>query len=96
MAVELKKEIWECPGEAHNMDMQFNPSTQGPYGDGYHDCHVCDGEFYVSYRIYKEEIEHQEHMAEWIKQRNIRLAEEKEQQKLVDKIMSFPKLKVTE
>lgn len=37
-------ELTECPGEAHELDGGFNPSSQGPYGPGYHYCEVCDNE----------------------------------------------------
>ena len=94
MPVELKKEIWECPGEAHEKDMCFNPSTQDVYGEGAHYCDVCDGEYYVSYRVYAEELAHQEHMKEWMRLRKIQIEEQKEQQKLIDKIMTLPKSNV--
>lgn len=83
MPVELKKELWECPGEAHHKDMCFNPNSQGPYGDGYHECDVCDGEYYISYRDYKAEIEFQQRCKEF-----------REQAKLINKISTLPQVNV--
>lgn len=45
-------ELLECPGEAHFLDGTFNPSSQGPYGRGYHDCDLCDGEEVVTQEVY--------------------------------------------
>lgn len=94
MAVDLTKEIWDCPGEAHDLDMRFNPSSQGPYSEGYHHCDVCDGEFLVSYRVYLEEIAYRKWAKEAARKRKIRLAEEKEQRKTIDAIMSTPRLNI--
>lgn len=94
MAVELTKEIWDCPGEAHNMDMRFNPSSQGPYGDGFHHCDLCENEGLVSYRVYKEEIAYQEYMVVWREKQRIKRLEEREQQKTIDAIMSAPRVNV--
>lgn len=44
----------ECPGEAHELDNNFNPSSQGPYGPGYHDCNVCYGDGFVTPLIYEQ------------------------------------------
>lgn len=56
---------WECPGEAHELDNTFNPGSQGPYGPGYHECDVCDNEFWITEAVYLEEIEWQAQVKEW-------------------------------
>lgn len=49
----------ECPGEAHILDCDFNPTTQGPYGPGYHDCELCDDECYITETEYQFWLEEQ-------------------------------------
>jgi hypothetical protein len=76
----VTEELWECPGEAHELDNTFNPGTQDVYGPGYFDCYVCENNCYVTYDVYIEEVEYQRDMKEKM-----------EQARLVEKIMSFPK-----
>lgn len=66
---EIEDKLWECPGEAHELDNTFNPSSQGPYGPGYHDCDVCDNEYYVTFEVYTEELEWQQQVEDWRNER---------------------------
>jgi len=43
----------ECPDEAHVLDNSFNPSSQGPYGPGYHDCDLCGGKGEITFEEYE-------------------------------------------
>jgi len=47
-------EYTECPGEAHELDNHFNPSSQGPYGPGYHYCEVCDDEGEITVEAFEQ------------------------------------------
>jgi len=88
------EEEWECPGEAHTMDCNFNPSSQDVYGPGYHDCDICDNELYVTKEVYDEEVAWQAGAKKRAELRRIRLHEEMMQQQTVDKIMSSTQSKV--
>jgi hypothetical protein len=84
-------DLWECPGEAHELDNGFNPSAQGPYGPSYHDCEVCDNELYVTEEIYHEEIARQELMKKLMEERRQHEREIKESKATWDAIMKLPK-----
>ena len=51
------EDLWECPGEAHELDNTFNPSSQDAYGPGYHDCDLCDNTGEVTLDEYIAEME---------------------------------------
>lgn len=86
--------LMECPGEAHIKDMCFNPGSQGPYGDGAHSCDLCDNEGEITFLIYKRWARDVRSHIKSVEERRIRLAEEKEQAKLVDAIMKLPQANV--
>jgi hypothetical protein len=71
----------ECPGEAHEKDGDFNPSTQGPYGPGYHDCDVCDNECEITEEEYQEWKEWQQ-----------RIKEDREHRALIKKLEAAKKM----
>lgn len=64
----------ECPAEAHELDNTFNPSSQGPYGPGYHDCDWCDNEGEVTEEVYEEWVEWKKQVE--INQKNAKLVRE--------------------
>ena len=83
MSLEVNYELLhECPGEAHELDCTFNPSFQGPYGPGYHNCDICSNEGYVDKETLYFYLELQ-----------LKRAQEKEQQLVIDALMkSVPML----
>lgn len=76
----MSEKLWDCPGEAHELDMGFSPSLQGPYGPGYHYCDVCDGDNFVTKEVYYEELERQEEVKRRMEERK----RWKEEQKVID------------
>lgn len=64
-------EMIECPGEAHELDGGFNPTTQGPYYPGYHECDLCWGENEITIEDYEDWKELQKKLEEDRKHREL-------------------------
>ncbi len=80
----------ECPGEAHRKDMSFNPGSQGPYGDGYHDCIWCEGEYYITQEVYDGWLGMEKRLTAFRE----RIKEEKDQERTIRKLQQSVKTNI--